>query len=432
MLYNLLNRLFQLEAQECSIQQEITAGVTSFFTIAYIVVVNPLILADAGIPLQAGTIATIIASVVGSLLIGLWANAPIVITPGMGINAFFTYTIVQSMGLSWQEALLCVVLSGLFFVLAAVTTLGEKLHRAIPNALKNGITVGIGLFLTFIGLQKGHLVAADSSTMLTLADLREPAALLTLFGLLVTIVLYARNVKGSFLLAIALTTVVGLLSGQTSFSQAPGGGISLQPYMDALGQLTFAFDWLNVRFWTATFSLTMIIIFETMGLLHGMLPDARKFKRAFQASSVSAALSGLFGTSPTVCAAESVSGITAGGRTGLTAVTAALLFGTAVFALPVIAIIPDGAIAPILIVVGGLMMQNVKHIPFHRFTEGFPAFLVIVLIPLTYSIADGIAFGFIAYPLLQIAVGKGKQLSPTLYVVAALFALNFILQALFT
>ncbi|MDR7072768.1 NCS2 family permease [Fictibacillus barbaricus] len=412
-----------------SIKKEVLAGFTSFFTIAYIIIVNPLILADAGMPYEGVVIATILTSVVGCLIMGLYANAPIILTPGMGVNAFFTYTIIQGMKLSWQEALAAVVISGILFMITASTPLKDILSRSIPQSLKHSITVGIGLFLTFIGLQKGGIIEASSSTFVKLGHLNHPDAILTIIGLILTLILFARNVKGSFLIGIAVTTLIGFFIGHKQPVTSMSDGFSLKPF----GELLFAFDLSGITdlsFWIATFSLTMIITFENMGLLYGLLPDQEKFPKAFQANAASSIISGLFGTSPTISTVESASGIAEGGRTGITSITVAILFLGTLFAAPYIAYIPDGAIAPVLIIIGGLMVQQIQHIPLADFTEMFPSFLIIALIPLTYSIVDGLAFGFIAYPLIKWVTGQKKQVPVTMYVIAFLFFMNFVLHTI--
>ncbi|MFC4076302.1 NCS2 family permease [Salinithrix halophila] len=417
-----LDRFFCPEAQGSTWKRELTAGLTSFFTAAYIIVVNPLILQDAGIPLGAGVVATIAASVFGCLLMAFWARAPIILIPGMGVNAFFSFTVVQSLGLSWREGLAAVILSGAFFLLASVTPLGERLAGAVPSSLKHGITAGIGLFLTFIGLQKGELIRSSQETFVALGDFSNPVALLTIAGLIFTLILYVRNVKGSLLLGILLITGLSCLPGVKTGENSVNPGFS--DYSGVFAAVEFPL--LSAPFWVAVFSLTMIVLFENMGLLTGMLPDTTRFPRAYRATALTTVASGFLGTSPTIAAAESASGIAEGGRTGLPALVAGLLFLASAFSLPLLGLIPGNAAAPVLIIVGALMMQSVAHIPFHDFSEGFPAFLIIAGIPLTSSIADGLAFGFIAYPLLKAALGRWKQVPALIYLIAGLFLFNMI------
>jgi AGZA family xanthine/uracil permease-like MFS transporter len=428
----MLEKWFRLRAHETTIQKEMTAGFVGFVTIAYIVAVNASILQDAGIPLEAGIVATVLTGFAGSLLMGLWANAPIMLVPGMGINALFTYTLVQSMGLTWQEALAAVLVSGLAFTCIAFTRAGTLLAQSIPASLKEAITVGIGLFLTFIGLQKGGLIVTDPSTYVALGDLADARVMVTIATLLLTVVLFLRNVRGSFLISIAAGTVLALLMGIVRPDNSGAQTLSMDAYLSVLGGLSFD-RVLSLPFWIAAFSLTMVIVFENIGLIHGhtaMLRQPEKFRRALQANALSALTAGLFGTSPTVSTVESAAGIAAGAKTGLAAVTSGVLLLLSIFLMPAVKLIPDSAVAPVLIVIGGLMLQNVQNINLRDFSEGFPAFLIISLIPLSYSIVDGIAFGFIAYPLLKVALGKRKEVPALLYVISGLFLLNLVLPVL--
>ncbi|GGA55398.1 permease [Kroppenstedtia guangzhouensis] len=406
------------------------AGLTTFVTVVYIVAVNSTILSDAGIPVEAGVVATVLASCAGSLLVGLWANAPIVMVPGMGINVLFTYTFVQKMGLSWSEALAVVLVSGVLFTAVAFSPLSGVLQKSVPGSLKEAITVGIGLLLTLIGLQKGGLVVSDPRTLLALGDLGEPRVLVTCATLVIGLILYARKVPGSLLLTLAAGTVLGIFTGLTG----TGGEQthSFEAYHQLFGGFSFA-GLLTLPFWVAVFSLTMVIIFENFGLIQGQLEMLRRREESPQvlkSASLSTLSCGWLGTSPTVATVETVAGITAGGRTGLTAVTTGLLFLLTLFAAPWIGMIPDSAVAPILILIGGLMLESIRRIPLQDFTEGFPAYLVIALIPLTHSIPDGIAFGFVVYPLLKLAAGRGKDVPIPLYIISGLFLLHLILRVI--
>lgn len=406
------------------------AGFISFVTIVYIVAVNASILQDAGIPMEAGILATVFTAFAGALLMAFWVNAPIILVPGMGINALFTYTLCHTMGLSWQEALAAVFVSGILFAVIAFTRAATVLSRAIPASLKEAITVGIGLFLTFIGLQKGGLIVTNPSTFVALGELSSPHVIVTLATLVITLILFVRNVPGNFLIGIAAGTGLGFLFGIVT----PGGGssFSFAEYANVFSGFSFGGIW-TLPFWIATFSLAMVIVFENIGLIHGhtaMAGQPQKFRRALQANAVSAALSGMLGSSPTVATVESAAGIAAGGRTGLTSlVTGTLLLGS-LGLIPVVKMIPDGAIAPVLIIIGALMLQNVQNINLKDFSEGFPAFLIIAIIPLSYSIVDGIAFGFVAYPLLKLALGKRREVPALMYVISGLFLLNLVLPVL--
>lgn len=420
-----INQHFQLAENKTTLKTEVMAGFTSFFTCAYIILANPLILKDAGIPLGASVIATIVASVIGCLLMALWVNAPIIMIPGMGVNAFFSYTMVQSLGLSVQQGMLVIVLSGLFFFLVSMSSYGHKILESVPTSLKHGITVGIGLFLTFIGLQKGGIIQSSETTMLALGQLNSPVTVSTIVGIIITLILFVRNVKGSLLIGIVVTSVMTIALTDGNHSSI----VDFQTTNNNLFQLS-ELNLLQIPFWIAVFSMTMIVLFENMGLLSGMLPDMKKFPRAYKAVAISTIASGVVGTSPTIASAESAAGISEGGRTGIPAFVAAILFGLSIFAMPLIQLIPGNAVAPVLILIGALMMSSVKDIPFHDLSEGFPAFLIIICIPMTSSIADGLAFGFIVYPIVKIAIGKWKQVSPLIYVISTLFLLNVVASAL--
>ncbi|WP_230192536.1 NCS2 family permease [Paenibacillus sp. CECT 9249] len=428
----MIDRRFRLQEHGTSFRQEAMAGAVSFFTVVYIVAVNAAILADAGVPFEAGVIATVLTAVTGCLLVGFWANSPIVLVPGMGINALFSYTLVHGMGLTWQEALAAVLISGIMVTVVSFTPLSRLIAASIPESLKHAITAGIGLFLTFIGLQKGGIVVPSESTLVAFGNLAHAKPLLTMATFAVTLVLFVRNVRGNLLIGIAAGTLLAALFGGTKLGETGGFGFSAADYASVFGAMSFAKATTAV-FWIAVFSLVLVILFESVGLIHGQLQMANrpeKFKRSLQASAMSVIASGLFGSSPTVSAVESAAGIASGGRTGLTAVTTGVLFAASLLFLPVIKLIPDSAIAPVLILIGGLMIQNVRNIPFDDMTEWFPAYLIIAFIPLTSSIVDGMAFGFLAYPLLKIAAGKWREVGMAAYVIAALFLANFVLHAL--
>ncbi|MDN7245124.1 NCS2 family permease [Planococcus shenhongbingii] len=429
---NWMDRFFGLQTNGTSVKRELSAGVIGFFTVVYIIAVNSLILSESGMPLEAAIVATIAASVFGCLVMGFWGNAPILLVPGMGINALFSYTLVQSMGLSWPEALAVVFISGLIFVVIAFTRLAKLLNAAVPYSLKEAIMVGLGLFLMLIGLEKGGIVERGTSSILALGSLGEPHVLATVLTFVVAIVLFIRNVPGNFLFTIVAGTVIASFFGLIDMSAMSGSSINASEAFAVFGALSFD-GLLSMGFWIAVFSLTMVIVFENIGTVQGQVSFVErpeKFGRAFQATSVSSMMSGIFGTSPTVASAESMAAMAAGGRTGLTAVTTGLLFVVSVFFIPVIKLIPDSAIAPILIIVGGLMVQNIRNLDMKDMSESFPALLIVALIPFTYSIADGIAIGFILYPILKIAIGKWREVSMTLYVIAGLFLMNFVFHVI--
>ncbi|KRL87332.1 NCS2 family permease [Ligilactobacillus apodemi] len=410
---------------------EIIAGLTGFFAISYIIIVNPIILTDAKIPAALSVFATIFSSALGCLIMGLWANAPIIITPGMGVNAFFTYTLVIGMKLDWQQAIAISIISSVIYMIVAFSKVSEKLSQAIPQELKIGITAGIGMFLVTLGLEKAQLITqGDSRSLLAVGDLAKPEALLALFGLALTLVLYLRKTTGGFMIAIIVTSALGAVLN-IGLQDPPKVSLAdLWQYKEILAQGDFS-SLFSLKFLLAVFSMTMILVFESMGILEGLLPEADKFKKTFEASSVATFCSGFLGTSPTVAAAESAAGIESGGKTGLMSLVSGGMFLLALFFIPLLSYVPQAAIAPVIIITGAIMMQQLKAINFDDFSEWFPAFLIVVLIPLTGSISVGLAFGFAAYPLVKIAAKKSQAVTPLLAILSILFILQLICEAVF-
>ncbi|NCU18978.1 NCS2 family permease [Pallidibacillus pasinlerensis] len=420
--------LFQLKEHNTTVRQELTAGLTGFLTIVYIIAVNAIILSEAGMPLEGAMLGTILTSFFGCLVMGLWANAPILVVPGMGINAMFTYTLVQSMGLSWQDALGVTVIAGFIFTIISFTRLTKVINDAIPGTLKEAITIGIGLFLILIGLENGQLIERGDQSIVALGDINKPEVLATILTLVFALILFIRNVKGHFLWTILFGAGIAYL-----FGILPSGAnstLSFESYREVFASFSLE-NWVTLPFLIAIFSITMVVVFENLGLVDGFVKFAKrpeKFKKAFQATGISVFLSGIFGSSPTVATAETTAAITAGGRTGLTTITSGLLFLVVILFIPYVNMIPANAIAPVLIIVGGLMVQNIRNLDFRDLTEAFPAIFIITMIPFTYSIADGIAIGFIMYVVLRLATGKVKKVSLPLFIIASLFLLNYIVQ----
>ncbi|MFQ3543373.1 NCS2 family permease [Halobacillus rhizosphaerae] len=420
--------LHKHNAGPSNLQKEIMAGMIGYFTTVYIVAVNSQILESAGLPLQSGMVATILASSVGCLIMALYAKAPMVLIPGMGVNALFAYSIVESGGLKFDEGLAVVVVAAILFLITAFTRLGNWLKRAIPDSLKHAITVGLGLFLTLIGLEKGGLVVRGDHSLIALGNPSSAIVLTSLLTLFIAIFLFVRNVPGNFLISMIAGTLIAKFTG---ILHSPGASLDFQdqtwiilPSFEHIGEFSF---------WMAVFPLAIVLIFENMGLIHGqldMLNQEDKFKRSYQAIAFSALFSGFFGTSPTVSSAESAAVIASGGKSGKAALTMATLFLGTLFLLPWISMVPPTAISPILIIVGSLMVQNIKYIPFGNLSETMPAFLIIVMIPFTYSIADGMAFGFIAYPIVKFAIGKQRELTVPVVCIAMVFLVEFILRSL--
>ncbi|HSP22504.1 MAG TPA: NCS2 family permease [Planococcus sp. (in: firmicutes)] len=429
-MFDWMDRFFGLQKNGTTVRQEMTAGLIGFFTVVYIIAVNSLILSEGGMPIEAAIVATIGASVFGAFVMGFWGNAPILLVPGMGINALFSYTMVQSMGLTWQEALAVVFVTGVIFVAIAFTRFAKVISAAVPHSLKEAITVGLGLFLMLLGLEKGGLVIHGEASILALGTLSDPTVMATALTLIIAVILFIRNVPGNFLITIIVGSAIASFFGLIDTSSVGDSSLNMQEAFAGFGAMSFD-SLLSMVFWVAVFSLTMVMVFENIGLVHGqvnLVDQPEKFGRAFQATSLSAMASGVFGTSPTVASVESAAAMTAGGRTGLTAITTGVLFLASVFFIPLIKLIPDSAIAPILIIIGGLMLQTIRNIDMKDMSETFPALMIIALIPFTYSIADGIAIGFILYPILKIGIGKWREVSVPLYVISGLFLMNFVLH----
>ncbi|MBN8234412.1 NCS2 family permease [Halobacillus kuroshimensis] len=414
--------------QQAGWKKEGLAGLIGYFTTVYIVAVNSQILESAGLPLESGMVATILASALGCLIMAFYANAPMVLIPGMGVNALFAYSIVEGTGMSFQEGLAVVTMASIIFLITAFTKLGDWLKHAIPASLKHAITVGLGLFLTLIGLEKGGLVVKGEHSLITLGNPSSAMVITSVITLFIGIFLFSRNVPGNFLVTMIAGTVLAHFTGLLGES---GKSIDIQEQSflmlpDFSGIFGFGF-------WMAVFPLAIVLIFENMGLIHGqlsMLNQEDKFKRSYQATAFSALSTGFLGTSPTVSSAESAAVIASGGKSGKSALTMAVLFGATLFLIPWISMVPSSAIAPILIIVGALMVQNIKEIPFDQLSESMPAFLIIVMIPFTYSIADGMAFGFIAYPIVKLALGRHRELSTPVVFIAMIFLVEFIVRSL--
>ncbi|WP_077211053.1 NCS2 family permease [Bacillus dakarensis] len=424
--------MFKLKENQTNVKTEVLAGITTFLTMVYIVVVNPIILADAGVPFDQVFTATIIAAIIGTLWMGLFANYPIAIAPGMGLNAYFAYSVVGTHGnIDYVTAFSAVFIAGIIFIILSLTPFREKLITAIPENLKLGITAGIGLFIAFIGLRLTGIITAHPTNLVTLGDLREPSAYLTIFGLAVTLVLMTFRVHGALFFGMIATGLVAYFTGQLSFEQGlvawPGlpEGIIVWNPVEALG------DVITHGLYAVVFSFLLVTIFDTTGTMIGVAQQAGLMKgntmpRARQAllsDSIAATAGAAFGTSPTSAYIESSAGVAAGGRTGLTSVTVAGLFLLSAFFGPLVSAVSglSAITAPALIIVGSLMMGSISAIKWNELDEAFPAFLIILSMPLTSSIATGIAIGFISYPLMKVAKGKWREVHPLVYLFAVLF-----------
>ena len=434
-----MERLFRLSENGTTVRTELLAGLTTFVTMAYILFVNPNILKAAGMPVEATFAATCVASAFATLLMGLLANYPIAVAPGMGLNAYFTYTVCIGMGLPWQTALGAVFISGVVFFFLTVTRVREWIIEGVPQVLRLSISVGIGLFIAFIGLRNAGIIVKNDATLVALGDMRSPGVLVAVAGLLLTVFLMARRVRGGLLLGILATAAVAILAG---VSPAPHGLSSFaalsNPFL-ALKATAFQMDVmaaLKVGLFSILFSFTFVDLFDNVGTLIGVsrkagLLDQKgslpRIGRALLADSVGTMFGALMGTSTVTSYVESAAGVAEGGRTGLTAVVTALLFLLALVFAPMVGLIPPQATAPALIVVGILMTTEIRSIRFDDFTEAVPAFLTMLMMPLTYSIAQGLAFGFTSYTLVKLLSGRHRENSAVTYTLAALFILHFIL-----
>ncbi|TWE00977.1 AGZA family xanthine/uracil permease-like MFS transporter [Neobacillus bataviensis] len=424
--------MFRLKENHTNTKTELMAGITTFFTMVYIVVVNPVILADAGVPFEQVFSATIIAALAGTLWMGLFANYPIAIAPGMGLNAYFAYSVVGGhQGISYQTAFAAVFVAGIIFVILSLTPFREKLIEAIPENLKHGITAGIGLFIAFIGLRQTKIITAHPSNLVGLGDLHSSSALLAIVGLAVTLILMVLRVNGALFFGMIVTGVIAYFTGQLSFDKGLMSLPSLPEGMMIGNPITAFGDVIGHSLYAVVFSFILVTIFDTTGTMIGVANQAGlmkgdKLPRARQAllsDSIATMVGSIFGTSPTTAFIESTSGVAAGGRTGLTSVTVAVLFLVSAFFGPLVSAVSGIAAitAPALIIVGSLMMGSIAKINWNELDEAFPAFLTVLSMPLTSSISTGIALGFISFPILKLVKGKWREIHPLLYVFSVLF-----------
>ena len=452
----MLNKFFKLKENNTNVKTEITAGLTTFMTMAYILAVNPSILSDAGMDPTAVLLATCIASFIGTACMALMANLPFALSAGMGLNAYMAYTVVQGFGYSWQVALLAVFVEGIIFIVLSLTSVREAIFNAIPMQLKNAVSVGIGLFIAFIGLQNAGLSVGSDSTLVTITSFTENfstagiSAVLAILGTLVTAILYIKNVKGSILIGILGTWILGMLCQATGIyvPDAAQGFYSLYPTFavtdftklgETFGQC-FQVDMSGVgifNFIVIIFSFLFVDLFDTLGTLIGVSTKANmldengklpKIKPALLADSIATSAGAVLGTSTTTTFVESSAGVAAGGRTGLTALTTAFLFLISTLFAPIFTAIPSFATAPALIIVGFLMFTNITNLklPSENYTSAIPAYLCIIAMPLFYSIAEGISIGVISYVIINLISKKWKEISPVMYVLAVLFILKYI------
>ena len=450
----MLEKYFKLKENNTTVKTEVVAGITTFMTMAYILAVNPTMLGDAGMDRTAVLIATCLASFIGTLAMALLANYPFALAPGMGLNAYFAYTVCGIMGYSWQVALMAVFLEGIIFIALSLTNVREAIFNAIPSTLKKGVGAGIGLFIAFIGLQGAKLVVPNASTLVTYVDFtgewhtKGICAVLALIGLLLTAVLYAKGIKASILIGIIATWVLGMIAQALGIYvvDAEAGFYSLYPTLaftdfTALGKTfgqCFTADFAGVgvfNFIVVLFSFLFVDIFDTLGTLigvstkAGMLDKDEKLPRikpALLADAIATSAGAVLGTSTTTTFVESSAGVGAGAKTGLASVVTGFMFLIAIFFAPIFTAIPGFATAPALIFVGFLMVSAILKVDFEDITEAVPAYLCFLAMPLMYSISEGIAIGVISYVIINLCCGKSKKITPLMYVLAVLFVCKYI------
>lgn len=428
----MLNRLFGFDSSKFSLRTEILAGITTFITMSYILAVNPSIFAMLeGMPTGAVFTATALAAIIGTLVMALLAKLPFGLAPGMGLNAFFVYTVCLGMGYSWQFALTAVLIEGILFIIITLTNIREAIVHAIPESLRYAISGGIGLFIAFIGLQNANIIVANPSTIVALGEITSAGALLTIGGLILTACLVVKRVPGALLLGMIITAVAGIPLGITNFN-----GIIALPH--SVAPIFCKFDWsgiFSIDMVIVIFTMLFIDMFDTIGTLVGVCTKAKmltpegkipKAKQAFMADAIATTAGACLGTNTTTTYVESAAGVAQGGKTGLTAFVIACCFILSLFFSPFFLAIPAAATAPVLIFVGLFMFESVKNIKMEDYTESLPAFLCVIFMPLAYSISEGIMMGMISYVVINLLTGNHKRLSVMMYILAVMFLMKYI------
>ena len=429
----MLGKLFGFNPKETTVRTEIMAGITTFLTMAYILAVNPNILGETGMDKGALFTTTVLMSALPTIFMALYAKLPLALAPGMGLNAFFAYTVCLIMGYSWQFALTAVFLEGLAFILLTITNLREKIVEVIPPALKTAISAGIGLYIAFIGLKNAEVIVDNPATLVSLGKLTSGSGLLGVIGIGLTSILLVRNVKGALLIGILATTLIGIPMGITNID----GIFSIPPSIEPI---FMKFEWSNIftaEMATIVFTLLFVDLFDCIGTVIGVTTRANmigedgkipNLKKVFMVDSLSTAAGAAMGTSTVAVYVESAAGVNEGGRSGLTAFTTGICFLLALFFAPFFLAIPAAATAPVLVLVGLMMMSNIWKIDFFDYKESIPAFICMIFMPLAYSISDGILLGHLCYVIVNLLSGNRKNLTTGMYVLAAIFLLKFILQ----
>ncbi|MCC5912063.1 MAG: NCS2 family permease [Clostridiaceae bacterium] len=423
-----MERTFKLKEHKTNTKTEVLAGITTFMTMAYILIVNPLILGDAGMDIPALFTATALSAALATIVMAFTANYPFALAPGMGLNAFFAYGVVIGMGYSWQFALTAILIEGIIFLILTALNVREAIVKAIPLNMKHAVSVGIGLFIAFIGLANAEIVVPYEATAVTLGNMTSPGVVLALVGLVITGILLAKKVQGALLLGILLTTAIGIPLGVTPM---PSGIVSAPPSLSPILFKFVGFDQIfSFDMVVVVFTFLFVDLFDTLGTLVGVASKAEmldkdgnlpKAKQALFADAIGTTAGACMGTSTVTTYVESASGVAEGGRTGLTALTTGGLFLLALLFAPIFTIVPSAATAPALILVGLFMMEPIMKIDLKDYTEAIPAFLTIIMMPLTYSIAEGIVFGIVSYTLLKSLTGRGREVSVIMYVLTIIF-----------
>lgn len=426
----MLEKLFGFNKEETTVKTEVMAGITTFLTMAYILAVNPNILSETGMDKGALFTTTVVMSAVATIFMGLYAKLPLALAPGMGLNAFFAYSVCMIMGYSWQFALTAVFLEGLVFILLTVTNLREKIVDVIPDTLKNAISAGIGLYIAFIGLKSSEIIVNNEATLVSLGNLSSGSALLGVIGIILTSVMLVKNVKGALLFGILITALIGIPLGVTNIS----GVFSVPPSVEPI---FMKFEWNDIftkDMVIIVFTFLFVDLFDCIGTVIGVTSRAGmvkngkipRLKEIFMVDSVSTAAGAVMGTSTVAVYVESAAGVNEGGRSGLTAFVTGVCFLVALFFAPLFLAIPAAATAPVLVLVGLMMMGSVLKVDFSNYAEAVPAFVCIIFMPLSYSISDGIVLGHLSYIFINLCTGNYKKMSIGMYILAAFFLLKFV------
>lgn len=433
----MLEKFFKLKDNGTTVRTEVVAGIITFLTMSYILIVNPNILSQAGMDRAALFTATAIASVAGTLFMALIPNLPIAQAPGMGLNSFFAFSVVLGLGYSWQMALTAVFIEGIIFLILTAFNIREAIVNTIPKSIKEAIPVGIGLFIAFIGLQNAGIIVSNPNTMLTLGDLSSPTIWVATLGLIVTAVLFIKNVHGSFLIGIVVSTIFAAVLGLVHMPE--GGLFSLPP---SIAPVFMQFEWdhlFTLDMVVVVFTFLFVNLFDTIGTLLGVASKANmldkdgnfpQIKKALFADALGTTVGAILGTSTVTSYVESTSGVASGGRTGLTALSTAIMFALALFLAPLFLMVPAAATAPALIIVGLFMISSVININFQDMSESFPAFITILMMPFSFSIAHGIVFGMLAFVLIKTLSNRVSQVSATMWVIFVLFVVKLVLEAM--